>query len=288
MKELVYGTNEYVAVKNEAMALFGVVPTEYFDVKSAIRNRIDYLKKNLRDTGFKGYVLGISGGVDSTTAGRLAQLACEELRAEGYDAQFIAMRLPANVQRDEADAQAAVKFINADKMLTVNVGPAAKLICDQSLQEMEKNGLKLSDKANDFNLGNAVCRTRMLAQYHVGASFHAMILGTDHSTEGICGFYTKWADGACDLLVLNGLNKTQVRLVAKELGAPQFLYAKVAFADLEELSPQLPDEVALGFSYDVLDAFLEGKNIDKETEYKIVKQFYITQHKRKPIPGFTI
>ena len=64
-----------------------------FDVKVAIRSRIDYLKGFIRSTGLKGFVLGISGGVDSTTAGRLAQLACEELRSEGVEAKFVAMRL---------------------------------------------------------------------------------------------------------------------------------------------------------------------------------------------------
>ena len=96
----------------------------------------------------------------------------------------------------------------------------------------------------------------------------------------------KWGDGAWDLFVLNGLNKTQVRLVAKELNAPSKLYEKVATADLETLRPGIPDEVALGISFKDLDAFLENKEINSEVEYRIIKQFYITQHKRKNIPGF--
>lgn len=286
MKTLTYGTPEYNALKLESLALYGVVPTEQFDVKSAIRDRIDYLKNFLKETDMKGYVLGISGGVDSSTAGRLAQLACEELCSEGYQAQFVAVRLPAGVQRDEADAQAAVRFINADKMITVNVGEAANNIAQQCLSEIKKYGDDLSTFDYSFNTGNAVARTRMLSQFFIGATYKSLILGTDHSTEGICGFWTKFADGACDLLVLNGLNKTQVRLVAQELGAPEFLYKKVATADLETERPQIPDEVALGLSFTVLDAFLEGKDIDSEIEYKIIRQFYITQHKRKEIPGF--
>ena len=68
---------------------------------------------------------------------------------------------------------------------------------------------------------------------------------------------------------MNGLNKTQVRLVSKELGAPEFLWNKVATADLEELAPQKTDESALGIDYNVLDSFLEGKDIDKDSEFKI-------------------
>lgn len=286
MKTLVYGSPEYNDLKKESLSLYGVIPTEQFNAKIAIRDRIDYLKNFLKETGMKGYVLGISGGVDSSTAGRLAQLACEELRSESYEAQFIAVRLPAGVQRDEEEAQAAVKFINADKIITINVGEAAKNIATQAFEEIKRLGKELTPFEFDFSHGNAKARTRMLAQYFLGASYQCLILGTDHSTEGISGFWTKFGDGACDLLVLNGLNKTQVRLVAKELGAPEFLYSKVATADLETERPQIPDEVALGLSFKVLDAFLEGKEIDPEIEYKIINQFYITQHKRKEIPGF--
>ncbi len=286
-KQLVYGSSEYNELKKESLEIFGVIPTEDFNVKMAIKDRINYLKEFLKSTGLKGFVLGISGGVDSSTAGRLCQIACEELRSEGYDCQFIAMRLPAGIQLDEEDAQGAVRFINADKMLTVNIGEAATNISLQGISQFENiEGNKLSPEAADFNKGNIKARLRMLAQYQVGAMYKAAVIGTDHNTEGVCGFWTKWGDGACDLIVLNGLNKTQVRLVAKELGAPEYLWSKVATADLEELAPQKTDESALDVDYNILDKYLEGKEIDKDTEYKIVRQYQITQHKRKSIPSF--
>lgn len=288
MKTLVYGTPEYEALKSEALSQYGVTPTEQFDVKSAIRDRIDYLKNFLKTTELKGYVLGISGGVDSSTAGRLCQLACEELRAEGYDAKFIAVRLPAGVQLDEADAQAAVKFINPDRMLTVNVGDAANSLSIQGLEQFSLvEGYDIDKYKADFNKGNIKARLRMIAQYQIGAMYNSAILGTDHNTEGICGFWTKWGDGSCDLIVLNGLNKTQVRLVAKELGAPTFLWSKVATADLEEEFPQKTDESALNIDYPTLDKFLEGKKVDKDIEFKIIHQYMITQHKRNAIPGYS-
>lgn len=289
MKPLIYGTAEYNALKKEALTLYGVTPTENFDVKAAIRNRIDYLKWKLRATEMKGYVLGISGGVDSTAAGRLCQLACEELRAEGYFAQFIAERLPAGIQIDEADAQAAVRFINADKMITVNVGDAANSLSEQGVAEFIKfEGDKLSAEKIDFQRGNIACRLRMTSQYQLAGFYDSLVVGTDHSVEAVCAFFCKWGDSGVDLLVLNGLNKTQVRLVAKELGAPQFLWAKPAMAGLEILNPTKTDEASLGISYPILDMFLEGQEVDKDNEYKIVRQFFITQHKRQPIPGFEI
>lgn len=287
MNKLVYGSEEYKNLKKESLEEFGVVPTENFDVKTAIRARVNYLKTFLKETGLKGFVLGISGGVDSSTVGRLCQIACNELREEGYQAQFIAMRLPAGVQLDEDDAQEAIKFINADKMITINVGESANNLNIQSIEQFKLlEGTTPSDFQMDFNKGNIKARLRMVSQYQVGAMYGAAVIGTDHNTEGVCGFWTKWGDGACDLIVLNGLNKTQVRLVAKELGAPYFLWNKVATADLEELAPQKTDETVLDVDYNVLDKYLEGKEIDQETELKILRQYKITQHKRKPIVSF--
>lgn len=286
MKSLTYGSPEYNAIKAEIRRLFGTDMTK-FDVKQAIRSRIDYLKKFLRDTGLKGYVLGISGGVDSTTAGRLCQLAVEELRAEGYDAKFVAMRLPAGVQLDEEDAQAALKFINPDVTLTVNIGEASSLINMEGLAALEGVGTTLTPQKADFHKGNIKARMRMLAQYQIGGIYNLGILSTDHGSEAATGFFTKFGDGAADLTVLDGLIKTQVRLVAKELGAPEKLWNKTPTADLEELRPQKSDSEGFGFPYESLDAFLMGKEIEAEVEEKIVHQYSITQHKRDPIVSFS-
>lgn len=80
--------------------------------------------------------------------------------------------------------------------------------------------------------------------------------------------------------MLNGLNKRQVRACAKELGAPEWLWSKLATADLEDDNPQVSDEVALGFKYDEMDDFLEGKEVPVSVEKKIINQYRITQHKR--------
>ncbi|MBB1383898.1 NAD(+) synthase, partial [Shewanella sp. SR41-2] len=96
--------------------------------------------------------------------------------------------------------------------------------------------------------------------------------------------YTKWGDGACDLAPLFGLIKRQVRLLAAHLGAPEILVKKAPTADLEDNKPQLEDEVALGLTYDQIDDFLEGKDVAKSVEDKLVSIYKRTHHKRKPIP----
>tara|TARA_Y100000588_G_scaffold54456_1_gene51701 strand:- start:17810 stop:18670 length:861 start_codon:yes stop_codon:yes gene_type:complete len=281
-------TNEQEKLKKEILEIAGVTPMSRFDVKKAIRDRIDYLKNYVRKSGMKGIVLGISGGVDSTTAGSLSQIAMKELREEGYEAQFIAVRLPYKVQLDEEDAQEAVKFINADQIVDVNIGNGTDGIFNSVLSALYSSTMNEEKElaTNDFVKGNVKARMRMIAQYAIAGKFGCLVLGTDHNAEFTAGFYTKHGDGACDLTVLNGLNKRQVRACAKELGAPEWLWSKVATADLEEDNPQVSDEIALGFKYDDMDDFLEGKEIEIEAEKRIIQQYKITIHKREMPVGF--
>lgn len=265
--------------KEQALVEFGVIATEKFNVTLAIRNRIDYLKDYLRKNGLKAIVLGISGGVDSSSAGKLAQMAISELREEGYVANFVAVRLPSHIQKDEDDAQKALKFINPDKLHTINIGKAADEISLEGLNSF--NGEQdFTPFQIDFNKGNIKARMRMISQYQLAAFYGGVVLGTDHNAEGILSFYTKHGDGACDLIVLNGLNKRQVRLIAKELGADEALYQKPPTADLEELDEQLLDEDSTGIPYDLLDDFLEGKETSNEMVDKIMKYYVSSAHKR--------
>lgn len=293
MNTLIHGMPEYEAVKQEILSKWSVTPTENFKVKEAIRGRIDYLKDSLRKTGQKGYVLGISGGVDSSTVGRLAQIAVEELRAEGYDAKFIAMRLPAGVQFDEDDAQKALQFIKPDMTLTVNVGEASRATSNQVISELAKNGITVSASQEDYHLGNVKSRNRMLAIYEVCGITGTIQLGTDHNFELVMAFFGKFADSAVDITVLSGnkkmgVNKRQVRLIAKELGAPESVYSKPATADLEELVEGKLDHVGMGISSDdVLDDFLENKYCPPVDEEVIVNTYHKTRHKRDPIPMYS-
>lgn len=257
------------------------------DPQSEILRRIDFIKKTISASGLNHLVLGISGGIDSTTLGRLAQLAVNQLNAGDGDNQykFVAVRLPYGEQADEPDAQLALEFIQPDISLTVNVKPGVDGIHAMTQQTLEQNNLFVqSDSHIDFNKGNVKARARMVAQYEIAGLLGGLVLGTDHSAENITGFFTKWGDGACDLIPLFGLNKRQVRQVATHLGAPEKLINKAPTADLESLAPGKTDESALGLSYDQIDDFLEGKNVDKEVENKIVEIFNKTQHKRLAIP----
>lgn len=270
-------------LRDEVLARYGVVPFGRFDPAQACRDRIEYLKRFLKAHGLHGFVLGISGGVDSTTAGRLAQVACEQLRAQGHPAWFHAVRLPAHVQHDEADAVAALAFISPDCVETIDIGPAADALNEQALASLPT---PLAPAPADYHKGNIKARLRMAAQYYLAAVHGCAVLGTDHAAEAVMGFYTKGGDGQCDLLVLDGLNKRQVRACARHLGAPQAVWSKPPTADLEELCPGRLDEEGFGLPYQALDDFLEGKPVAPAHEARILEAYARTRHKREPVPGF--
>ncbi|HBJ54121.1 MAG TPA: NAD(+) synthase [Streptococcus sp.] len=251
----------------------GVKPV--IDSEEEIRKSIDFLKDYLKKHSFlKTYVLGISGGQDSTLAGRLAQLAIEEMRAETGDAsyQFIAVRLPYGVQADEDDAQRALAFIQPDVSLVVNIKKSA----DAMTKAVEATGATVSD----FNKGNIKARSRMIAQYALAGSYKGAVVGTDHAAENVTGFFTKFGDGGADILPLYRLNKRQGKQLLAALGADPALYEKVPTADLEEEKPGIADEVALGVTYNEIDDYLEGKTISDQSKATIESWWHKGEHKR--------
>ena len=255
------------------------------DPESEITRRVNFIKQQINTSGCKSLVLGISGGVDSFTCGRLAQLAAQQLRHEtgNDDYQFYAVRLPYGTQKDEQDAQISLDAIAADNVLTVNIQAATDAVNQQVCDTLEQAKESLAKEAIDFAKGNVKARVRMTSQYQIAGLVNGLVLGTDHSAEYITGFYTKHGDGACDLAPLFGLSKRQVRLLAKTMGAPDSITYKTPTADLECLSPQKEDEAVLGISYDDIDDFLEGKPVPEASEKRLIEIYNKTQHKRLPI-----
>lgn len=267
-------------LQEEIIAELGVIPV--IDPQEEIRKSIDFMKAYLVKHPFlKTLVLGISGGQDSSLAGRLAQIAMEEMRQETKDTnyQFIAIRLPYGEQADEADAQQALLFIQPDVSLRVNIKPGI----DAEVAALSEASVTISD----FNKGNMKARQRMITQYAIAGERSGAVIGTDHAAENITGFYTKYGDGGADILPLFRLNKRQGKQLLKELGAPKELYTKIPTADLEDDKPLVADEVALGVTYDAIDDYLEGKSVSAKDEATIENWYQKTQHKRHmPITVF--
>ena len=249
----------------------GVKPT--ISAAAEVRARVEFLKEYALTTKTKGFVLGISGGLDSTLAGRLAQLAAEELRAAGTEAKFIAVRLPYGKQLDEDDAEAAMKFVAADTEHVLNIKAGVDGLEDAF---QESTGAPISD----FNKGNIKARMRMIAQYALAGEENLLVIGTDHAAESVTGFFTKFGDGGADILPLYGLNKRQNRELLRFLESPRALWEKVPTADLLDGQPLRTDEDELGITYDNIDDYLEGKDIPVAAAENLESKFLRSRHKR--------
>ncbi|GGG05947.1 NH(3)-dependent NAD(+) synthetase [Rhodococcoides trifolii] len=259
-------------LQNAIIDELAVRPT--IDPATEIETRVGFLAAYLAATPARGFVLGISGGQDSTLTGRLCQLAAERVRADGGEAEFVAVRLPYGVQADEADAVIALEFIRPDRTVTVDIAPAA-----------DANGASAAsalgvDRLRDFVRGNIKARTRMVAQYALAGELGHLVVGTDHAAEAVTGFFTKFGDGGVDLTPLTGLTKRQGAALLRHLGAPDSTWSKVPTADLEDDRPALPDEVALGVTYSQIDDYLEGETVSEEAAERIETMFVQTRHKR--------
>lgn len=240
-----------------------------------ISRRVSFLVDYARATpGVRGFVLGISGGQDSSLAGRLAQLAVEQLRSAGHEAEFVAVRLPYAAQHDEADAQLALSFISPDRSVTVDIAPGVDALA------AEVNSA-LGHGISDFNRGNVKARLRMAAQYAIAGDSGLLVIGTDHAAEAITGFYTKFGDGAADVLPLAGLTKSQGAAMLGELGAPERLWLKVPTADLLDDEPGQTDESSLGVSYPEIDAYLRGESVSAQATELIERRYRASEHKRR-------
>ncbi len=257
------------------------------DPAAEVDERVTFLADYLAATGARGFVLGISGGQDSTLAGKLAQMAVERVRTDAggtnpdhlADPVFIAVRLPHGVQADEDDAQTALRFIHPDESVTVDIEPATTAMNAAVSGAMGICGL------GDFNKGNVKARQRMIAQYAIAGERGLLVVGTDHAAEAVTGFYTKHGDGGVDLVPLEGLTKGQGARMLEHLGAPESTWTKVPTADLEEDRPALPDEVALGVTYAAIDAYLEGRDVSDADAARIEHLWRISRHKRTTPPG---
>lgn len=250
------------------------------DPAAEVERRVSFLVGYARSTGARGFVLGISGGQDSSLTGRLCQLATERLIDAGEEAEFYALRLPYVTQHDEEDAQLALTFIRPQKSVEFNIHRGVDGFADEF-------GEAFGEPMSDFTKGNVKARARMIAQYAIAGQRRLLVVGTDHAAEAVTGFFTKFGDGGADIVPLTGLTKRQGRQLLEHLGSPSRLYEKTPTADLLDHTPGQSDEDNLGLSYEAIDDYLEGKEVPEDVAEAIEQRFVSTRHKRTvPIGPF--
>jgi NAD+ synthase len=205
-----------------------------------------FIHDHVEDSGARGVVAGLSGGIDSALVATLAARAVGPSRVT-----CLYLPIEAVNDRDALDARAAAARLKI-KLISRDLSRAYQTMAE----ELDARGRRAR--------GNLKARLRMVALYAEANRRNALVLGTGNKSELLTGYFTKWGDGGCDLLPIGDLYKTQVRSMARELKLPKAVIEKEPTAGLW---PGQTDEGELGITYERLDQILLGlelKMVSKE------------------------
>jgi NAD+ synthase len=268
-----------MSLQQQIIAELRVKPS--IDVHEEIARRVAFLKDYVRKAGAAGLLIAISGGIDSAVTTGLCKRATDELSSEtGKEYITLGVFQPYGEQEDIAHSYAAAEAFGLTHKVETNIQEAVDEIALET--EYAFKSLGMSRHISRGGKGNVKARTRMVVQYALAFDLNLLVVGTDHASEALTGFFTKWGDGAVDVTPLSSLNKRQIRQMAKELGVPAAILDKAPTAGLWEGQT---DESELGVSYEDNSDYLEGKEIDLKAREILEKHYLRTQHKRQSIPG---
>jgi len=268
-----------MSLQQEIIAKLGV--QSQIDAAQEIRKRVDFLKEYVLSSGTRGLLIAISGGVDSAVASAICKLATDELSAQqGKEYKTLGVFQPYGVQSDIDHSYEVAKALDLQYTVETNIEDTVGEIVLET--EFALKSIGVHGHLSRSGKGNVKARTRMVIQYALAFEQNLLVVGTDHASEAITGFFTKYGDGAVDITPLSSLNKRQVRLLGAELGVPQSVLEKAPTAGLWEGQT---DEAELGITYEDNSDYLEGKEIDPVIKEKLEKQYIKTNHKRVSIPG---
>lgn len=225
-----------------------------------------FLKEMLQKTGASTYVLGLSGGIDSSLVAALAK------EAVGKE-KLMCLMMPIDSHPD--DLKDALFLANHFKLNYLVIDGSKSF--HATVDEYKKQGVELSFAA----LTNLKVRIRMTILYAFAQTHGGLVLGTDNMDERYTGYFTKYGDGGVDLMPIAHLVKSEVMEAAEMLGVPSYLVKRVPSAGL---FPGQTDEKEMGVTYRDLDAYLLGKEVNEETKKRIEHLHKISNHKREPIP----
>lgn len=268
-----------MSLQQEIITRLGVKPR--IDADEEIARRVAFLKEYVVKAGATGLLIAISGGIDSAVATGLCKRATDELSREtGKEYITLGVFQPYGEQEDIAHSYSVAEAFGLAHKVETNIREAVDEIVLEA--EYAFKALGMPRHISRGGKGNVKARTRMVVQYALAFDLNLLVVGTDHASEALTGFFTKWGDGAVDLAPLSSLNKRQIREIARKLGVPAPILDKAPTAGLWEGQT---DEGELGVSYEANSDYLEGKEIDPQAREILEKHFRRTEHKRQPIPG---
>lgn len=232
---------------------------------------IEWLREQVKGAGCKGLIVGISGGIDSAL--------CAFLIKKAFPNNSLGVIMPCNSNaQDRIDA---LRVIEKCQLAYMDID--LSIIYEKLVVQVEDE-LK-EKKYQDLNLANSranlKARLRMSTLYSIANALNYLVVGTDNKAELYTGYFTKYGDGAVDILPLAQLTKREVRAWSKEMGVPKEIINKAPSAGLWE---DQTDEGEMGTTYDIIDDYLEGKEIPQRDKEIIERLHKISGHKRAMPP----
>ncbi|MBM7561662.1 NAD(+) synthase [Fusibacter tunisiensis] len=231
---------------------------------------VEWIRKIVKESGTKGILVGVSGGIDS------AVVAC--LIKKAFPENSVGVILPCKSNpKDEADAQALIETCGIDSM-RIDLSETHELLfskIEEALSDKQVGFRKLAD-------ANLRARLRMSTLYGIANALGYLVAGTDNKAEIHTGYYTKYGDGGVDLVPLANLLKSEVYEWARILGVPQSILDRQPSAGLWDGQT---DEDEMGTTYEKIDAFLSGKVIPEKDQSIIDRLHKNSEHKRQMPPA---
>jgi NAD+ synthase len=256
---------------------FGEDPFAIREPEETVTRLERFLTTHLEETGARCLVVGMSGGLDSSVTAALCARAIGGQRV-------LSINLPEKETRNDRALEDARLVASKYRM-------RFKVIDITPIVGVSRNTLD-AKKARGVPWGNVKARLRAMVLYYFANTEHGLVVGTGDKSEIMLGYFTKFGDGACDILPLADLYKTSVRNLAKHLGIPERIRVK---ASSPELWPGQTAEKELGLSYEKLDRILWGlerwmtpEEIVEETGLKpalvrkVRERWLRSEHKRRP------
>jgi NAD+ synthase len=245
------------------------------------------MRRYLAGTGARGFVVGLSGGLDSAVVARLAQLA-----APGA---VVAVLLPSHSDpHDERDAMLVAKQFSLPTATVDLTATYDRLAADAQaalqwltpqLRAVAPEALAAGDPRARIPAANIKPRLRMTTLYFIANSLNYLVAGTGNRAELAVGYFTKYGDGGCDLLPLGRLHKSEVRTLARELHIPSSVIERTPSAGLWAGQS---DEEEMGFTYADLERYLEEgpQGVSPAMAMRIERLARSSDHKRElpPMP----
>ncbi|QTM99942.1 NAD(+) synthase [Sediminibacillus dalangtanensis] len=242
-------------------------------MQEKVEKIVAWLQEKIKESGVKGLLVGVSGGIDSAVVAHLIKRAAPD--------HSLGVILPCKSNpQDMEDAKKVIDSCGIDS-ITVDLSETHDVLFN-NIQTQLNDQQSVNPDNQQLADANLRARLRMSTLYALAANYQYLVVGTDNAAEFYTGYFTKYGDGGVDLVPLVSLGKGEVREMAEYLGVPDDIVHKQPSAGLWEGQT---DENEMGTTYEKIDKYLKGEEIPQKDKEIIDQLHKKSAHKREIAPG---